>query len=65
VDPVPDPLLFFLVVSGIEPGPSDLQPRTLTTRTQRRSFLTLQVLNFVVAPEMINMDRTPELNVIL
>jgi hypothetical protein len=24
VDPVPDPLLFFLVVPGIEPGPSDL-----------------------------------------
>jgi hypothetical protein len=37
VDPVPDPLLFFLVVPGIEPGPPDLQPRTLTTRRQRRS----------------------------
>jgi hypothetical protein len=24
VDPVPDPLLFFLVVPGIEPGLSDL-----------------------------------------
>jgi hypothetical protein len=24
VDPVPDPLLFFLVVPGIEPGPPDL-----------------------------------------
>jgi hypothetical protein len=35
VDPVPDPLLFFLVVPGIEPGPPDLQPRTLTTRPQR------------------------------
>jgi hypothetical protein len=34
VDPVPDPLLFFLVVLGIEPGPPDLYPRTLTTRPQ-------------------------------
>jgi hypothetical protein len=33
VDPVPDPLLFFLVVPGIEPGPPDLT--TLTTRPQR------------------------------
>jgi hypothetical protein len=24
VDPLPDPLLFFLVVPGIEPGPPDL-----------------------------------------
>jgi hypothetical protein len=38
VDHVPDPLLFFLVVPGIEPGPPDLQPRTLTTRSQRRSL---------------------------
>jgi hypothetical protein len=37
VDPVPDPLLFFLVVPGIEPGPPDLYPRTLATRPQRRS----------------------------
>jgi hypothetical protein len=37
VDPVPDPLLFFLVVPGMEPGPPDLYPRTLTTRPQRRS----------------------------
>jgi hypothetical protein len=37
VDPVPEPLLFFLVVPGIEPGPPDLYPRTLTTRPQRRS----------------------------
>jgi hypothetical protein len=37
VDPVPDPLLFFLVVPGIEPGPPDLLPRSLTTRPQRRS----------------------------
>jgi hypothetical protein len=28
VDPVPDPLLLFLVSPGIEPGPPDLQPRT-------------------------------------
>jgi hypothetical protein len=35
--PVTDPLLFFLVVPGIEPGPPDLYPRTLTTRPQRRS----------------------------
>jgi hypothetical protein len=41
VDPVPDPLLFFffLVVPGIEPGPPDLYPRTLTTRPQRRSVI--------------------------
>jgi hypothetical protein len=47
VDPVPDPLLisflFFsppenLVVPGIELGPPDLWPRTLTTRPQRRLF---------------------------
>jgi hypothetical protein len=43
VDPVPDPLLFFLIVAGIEPGPPDLWPRTLTARPQRRSDkLTLQ-----------------------
>jgi hypothetical protein len=40
VDPVPDPLLFSfsenLAVPGIEPGPPDLWPRTLTTRPQRR-----------------------------
>jgi hypothetical protein len=40
VDPVPGPLLFFLVVPGIEPGPPDLQPRTLTTIPQRRSIST-------------------------
>jgi hypothetical protein len=38
VDSVPDPLLFFLVVPWIEPGPPDLYPRTLTTRPQRRTF---------------------------
>jgi hypothetical protein len=37
VDPVPDSLLFFLVVPGIEYGPPDLKLRTLTTRPQRRS----------------------------
>jgi hypothetical protein len=37
VGPVPEPLLFFLIVPGIEPGPPDLQPRTLATRPQRRS----------------------------
>jgi hypothetical protein len=37
VDPVTDPLLFFLVVPGIELGLPDLEPRTLTTRPQRRS----------------------------
>jgi hypothetical protein len=31
---------FFMVVPGIEPGPPDLQPRTLTTRPQRRSSCT-------------------------
>jgi hypothetical protein len=39
VDPVPDPLLFFSVLPGIEPGLPDLQPRTVTTRPQRRSFM--------------------------
>jgi hypothetical protein len=42
VDPVPDPLLFCLVVPGIEPGPPDRQPRTLTTRPQRRSVGNMQ-----------------------
>jgi hypothetical protein len=42
VDPVPDALLFFLVVPGIEPGPPDLYPRTLTTRPQRRSSTILR-----------------------
>jgi hypothetical protein len=37
VDPISDPLLFFLVVPEIEPGPPDLKPRTLTTRPQRWS----------------------------
>jgi hypothetical protein len=41
VDPVPDPLLVFPVVPGIEPGPPDLYPRTLATRPQRR-FLNLR-----------------------
>jgi hypothetical protein len=50
VDLVPDPLHFFyLVVPGIEPGPTDLQPRTLTTRPQRRSgiFHTLKAFKYV------------------
>jgi hypothetical protein len=40
VDPVPDPLLLRknLVAPGIEPGPLNLWPGTLTTRPQRRSF---------------------------
>jgi hypothetical protein len=38
VDPVPDPLLFSLVVPGIEPGPPDLKARTLTTRPHWRSY---------------------------
>jgi hypothetical protein len=38
VDPVPNPLpLRKVVASGIEPGPLDLYPGTLTTRPQRRS----------------------------
>jgi hypothetical protein len=45
VDPVPDPLLFFLVVPGMEPGPPDLKPRTLTTRPQRRSALSTAHFN--------------------
>jgi hypothetical protein len=36
VDPVPDPLLFFLVMPGIEPGSPDLA-KNLTTKPQRRS----------------------------
>jgi hypothetical protein len=31
---------FLLVVPGIEPGPPNLQPRTLITRPQRQSLLT-------------------------
>jgi hypothetical protein len=48
VHPVPDPLLFFLVVPGIEPGPPDLLPRTLTTRPQRRSCLYLTLHNYLL-----------------
>jgi hypothetical protein len=44
VDPVPEPLLFFiLAVPGIEPGPPDLYPRTLTTIQQRRSMLLKEI----------------------
>jgi hypothetical protein len=46
VNPVPDPTTFFLVVPGIEPGPPDLQPRTLTTRLQRRLLLLLLLSNW-------------------
>jgi hypothetical protein len=35
-EPRSRPTTFFLVVPGIEPGPPDLLPRTLTTRPQRR-----------------------------
>jgi hypothetical protein len=47
VDPVPDPLLFFLVEPGIEPGPPDPYPRTLTTRPQRLSLFsfTFSIMN--------------------
>jgi hypothetical protein len=44
VDPVLDPLLFFLVVPGIEPGLPDLWPRTLATRPQRRAVLKIYTL---------------------
>jgi hypothetical protein len=39
MDSVPDPLLLRknMVAPRIEPGPVNLQPRTLTTRPQRRS----------------------------
>jgi hypothetical protein len=40
VDAVQDPLLFFLVVPGIEPGPPNL-----TTRPQRRSGIRLLYLD--------------------
>jgi hypothetical protein len=44
VVPVLDQLLFFiLVVPGIEPGPLDLWPRTLTTRPQRRSYPSIHI----------------------
>jgi hypothetical protein len=49
VDPVPDPLLFFLAVPGIEPRPPDLQPRTLTARPQRRSQSTVCYPKMVLA----------------
>jgi hypothetical protein len=43
VDPFPNPLL--IVAPGIKPGPLDLQPRTLTTRPQRRQFADEQLMN--------------------
>jgi hypothetical protein len=46
VDPVPDPVLLRKSGSaGIEPGPLDLQPGTLTTRSQRRSVLLISQQN--------------------
>jgi hypothetical protein len=53
VDPVPDPLRFFLVVPGIEPGPPDLLPRTLTTRPQRRSLSTVSLNNSACSSRVI------------
>jgi hypothetical protein len=52
VDPVPDPLLF-LVVPGIEPGPPELKPRTLTTRPHTNIPRTCQnaCLPYVVSNE--------------
>jgi hypothetical protein len=38
VVPVPDPLLHRKSGPGVEPWPLDLQPGTLITRPQRRSF---------------------------
>jgi hypothetical protein len=38
VDPVPDPLLFFLVVPGIEPGPPDLYIKTKQILSELRSL---------------------------
>jgi hypothetical protein len=43
VDPVPDPLLFFLVVPGIEPGPPDLYPRTLTTEASMYIYIYIYI----------------------
>jgi hypothetical protein len=36
VNPVPDPLLFFLVVPGIELGPPDLYPSLIQEEIKRR-----------------------------
>jgi hypothetical protein len=55
VDPVPDPLFFFLVVPRIEHETPDLYPRTLTTRPQRRSqFLFTTVNSCTSAVIMLN-----------
>jgi hypothetical protein len=49
-------------VPGIEPGPPDLEPRTLTTRPQRRSviiiiiiiiLLTVLNLQFLLSGELV------------
>jgi hypothetical protein len=64
VDPVPDPLLFFLVVPGIEPGPPDLQPRTLTTRPRRRSPKNIKAAKFCTVSTLrlffLNTAKTEE-----
>jgi hypothetical protein len=69
VDLVPDPLLFFLVVPGIEPGPPDLLPRTLTTRPQRKSHSLQTVRKMRDLPtsvalqleEIHNLHRVPQI----
>jgi hypothetical protein len=38
---------FFLVVPGIEPGPPDLQPRTLTIRPQMRFYWSIAIYIFL------------------
>jgi hypothetical protein len=62
VDPVSDPLLFFLVVPGIEPGQPDLWSRTLTTRPQRRSItrhmLTLYLTTFMASEKIFDKHTT-------
>jgi hypothetical protein len=53
------PTTFFMVVAGIEPGPTDLYPGTLTTRPQRRSKLTLtytKIAEVVVVPVQLRRD---------
>jgi hypothetical protein len=45
VDPVPDPLLFFLVVPGIEPGPANVY---------RKNFFPLTVFYFNIKPNYLH-----------
>jgi hypothetical protein len=47
VDPVPNTILFFLVVPGIEPGPPDLYPRTLTAPKPVTGIALLFLLYFM------------------